>query len=52
MAGILDSLIDRERQKRADEAMLQRSSPMPVTSQDVPGILSNANAMGGPPLCL
>jgi len=46
MAGILDSLIDRERQKRADEAMLQRSSPMPVTSQDVPGILSNANAMG------
>lgn len=46
MAGILDSLIDRERQKRADEAMLQRSSPMPVTSQDVPAILSNANAMG------
>ena len=46
MAGILDSLIDRERQKRADEAMLQQSSPMPVTSQDVPGILSSANAMG------
>jgi len=46
MAGILDSLIDRERQKRADEAMLQQSSPMPVTSQDVPAILSNANAMG------
>jgi len=46
MAGILDSLIEKERQKRADEAMLQRSSPMPVTSQDVPGILSNANAMG------
>ena len=44
MAGILDSLIDRERQKRADEAMLPRSSPMPVTSQDVPGILSNAEA--------